>query len=531
MRTQGYFAVGLACATLAFCFAAPLAIARDHASAAATDPLSKVNPLPIELERTVGRFRTALEGKGFAVARGYWTLWGIEDCKYPIHTIGYCYGNNPTAPYAVAVVPPWKDEYQDQRFHHILNAPERNMTSTYRLDKREALVVVAQLPPSARYFGIGTNVFTREVALNTGDPIYQTVADPLLRGILFGGSPDPSRRMMVASIGNSTNNVVIENQTGRAPWDTPAYFIITSDAVLAADVADALSHAGADSTAIFTEMVAPDLVRLGLDHSADDLITYIRYSMPDNEAAGDKWRRDLPVTILRVRDNSSRVYDKPFDIPVYYTRSANFDENQLQTDFAKLQDAVIASWGQQNKTTPSPFFSAYKYLDLIGQHCLGYGYPDPTVTRGPMDCLGDSQDADYQISQASPEIDDGHVVAVVGVLSQQTGNASYTSLSVNWFPELVGVANIDDPTLKGSAASFADVLENDPNLFYVYYVARDCTGLSNCVEISKQLVPVGGIIKLIQRNYINPGSTSGPNPDMILNPVTIVLDGRNRPAM
>ena len=530
MKIRRYFALGLAWVSVTLCLGASLAWAKDNAAAAATDPLSNKNRLPAALEQTVGQFRADLEGKGFAVARGYWTLWGINDCKYPIQVLGYCYGNNPTAPYALAVVPTWKDEYQDQKFHHILNEAQRNMSGVYRLDQREALVVVAQLPPEARYFGIGTNVFTRDADLDKGDPIYQTVTDPLLLSILFGVSPDPSRMMLVASIGNSTNNVVIKNQTGQEPWNRPAYFIITSDAQLASDVTDALTRAGASLSDIFTEPVAPDLVRLGLDHLADDLITYIRYSMPDNEAAGDKWRRDLPLTVLRVRDMSEREYHKPFAIPTYTQRKANTDENKLNGDFGKLQEAVIASWGQQKTATTLPFFSAYKYLDLIGQHCLGYGYPGPAKTRGPMDCLGDTQDADYQISE-SVQIDHGEVIAVVGVLSTETGNATYTSLSVNWFPELVGVKNIDDVTLKGTADGFADALQDSSNAdkFYVYYVARDCTGLTHCVEVSKQLVPTGGIVKFIQRNYINPGSESGPDPDEIINPVTIVLNGKNRP--
>jgi hypothetical protein len=99
---------------------------------------------------------------------------------------------------------------------------------------------------------------------------------------------------------------------------------------------------------------------------------------------------------------------------------------------------------------------------------------------------------------------------------------------VNWFPQLVGVANIDDTDLRGTAASFGTAKSG---LFYVYYVARDCSGLAHCREISKQLVPTGGLIKFIQRNYINPGSTNGPDPNKILNPVAIVFDGRHRPKM
>lgn len=518
MRIQRCFVLGLFWLSLSSCLGALLA-------RAATDPLSNKNRLPEPLEQTVGSLRTNLEANGFAVARGYWTLWGVDDCKYPLQVLGYCYGNNPAAPYALAMVPSWKDEYVDQRFHHILNEGQRNMSATYRLGKHEALIIVAQLPPPARYFGLGSNVFTRKAEFNTSDPIFPKVTDPLLQSILFGVSPDPDRRMMIASIGNSTNNVVIERQTGQAPWNRPAYIVITSDADMAADMADALVTAGVSSSDIFTEPVSPDLVNLGLNRSADDLITYIRYAMPVDKTAGEQWRHDLPLTILRVRDMNNRQYDNPFPVPDYTQRAANYDETVLVGDFANLQNAVRLRWAQP-QATMIPFFSAYKFLDLIGQHCLGY--PDPT--RGPMDCLGDSQDADYQIS-GSAKIDDGQVIAVVGTLSTETGNATYSSLSVNWFPELVGVANIDDTSLKGTAASFAGALQHKPDLFYVYYIARDCSGLANCREISRKLVPTGDIIKLIQRNYINPGSSNGPDPNKILNPALLVLDGRYRPTM
>ncbi len=532
MKIRRCFALGLASVSLASCLVASLGWAQDHAAAAATDPLGNINRLPAALEQTVGTLRFNLSAHGFAVARGYWTLWGVDDCKYPLQTIGYCYGNNPTAPYALAVVPTWNDEYVEQKFHHLLNEPLRHMSGIHRLDQREALVIVAQLPPPARYFGMQSNVFTREAAFdpdNTPDPIYPIVTDPLLLGILFGASPDPSRRMMVSSIGNSINNIVIEKQTGQAPWNKPAYFVITSDDGMKTEMTNALVAAGASESDIFTEPVAPDLVKLGLDRAADDLVTYIRYSMPDDPVAGERWRQELPLAILRVRDMSARQYNHPLPVPKYTDRAANYDETALDvgdpSDFQALQDAVRTLWGQQHVQS-LPFFSAYKKLDLIGQHCLGYDDPFPEP-RGPMDCLGDTQDADYQISQSAP-LDGGEVVAVVGVLSKETGNATYTSLSVNWFPELIGVLNIDDKELKGSAEDFGTA---NSDLFYVYYVARDCTGLTHCREISKKLVPAGELIKFIQRNYINPGSSSGPDPKYILNPVTIVLNGTNRPAM
>ena len=533
MRIPHSLATAWAGLCVASLLAVPFACAADRNSKLdATDPLANMNRLPATLEQIVSQVRADLQTKGFAVARGYWTLWGADECKYALQAMGYCYGNNPAAPYALAMLPPWKDEYVDQRFHHVLNEPLRDMVPNYRLDPREALIIVAQMPPPARYFGIGTNVFTREAAFNPNDPILSNVPDPALQSILFGISPDPSRRMMIASIGNSTNNAVIENQTGSAPWNRAAYFVISSDADLKSEMASALVRAGASSSNIFPEPVAPALVKLGLDHSADDLITYIRYAMSDDKIAGDQWRQQLPLTILRVRDMSSRQYSSPFPIPSYTPRVANLDENSMAGDFGRLQDAVRATWGQSVSDAPSlPFVSMYKVLDLVGQHCLGYGYPDPTVKRGPMDCLGDSNDGDYQFS-SSATLDDNKAVAVIGTLPKETGNATYTSLSVNWFPELVGVTNIDDTDLKGSAEAFARALHDyAADKFYVYYVARDCTGLLYCREIPAKLVPKGDLIKFIERNYVTPGLTTAPDPDKILNPVAIIFDGTHRPLM
>jgi hypothetical protein len=180
------------------------------------------------------------------------------------------------------------------------------------------------------------------------------------------------------------------------------------------------------------------------------------------------------------------------------------------------------------------------WVDLVGQHCLGYDGPPPTdgieLPRGPMDCLGDNQDDEPQISGGTYHLDDDQVIAVVGTLGTKTGNATYTSLSVNWFPQLVGVANRDDTVLEESAKKFKDALSK-PELytkFYVYYFARDCSGLYPwCQEIPRTLVPKGDTIKIIQRNYITPGSRRGPDPYKVLEPVAIEFDGSEgmRPGM
>jgi len=211
----------------------------------------------------------------------------------------------------LAIVPHWNDEFVDRSLRRTLTDDWGNMSPNYRLGEREALVVLAELPPPARYFGIQTNVFTREAQLNPNDPVYRLLNEhprlKELQAIVFESSPNPSRRMLVASIGNSTNNVVIEQQS-KENWGQQRFFVITPDEAMAAAMTNALAGVdGIEASQVFTEPVSPKLVRVGYGHQADDLITYIRYAMPNDNALGEQWRQQLPLTILRVRDKKGAM--------------------------------------------------------------------------------------------------------------------------------------------------------------------------------------------------------------------------------
>src|SRR5512134_3159448 len=106
------------------------------------------------------------------------------------------------------------------------------------------------------------------------------LTDPVLRGIIFDTSPNPSRLIAFSSIGNSNNNVVIERQSGSA-FDQERFFIATPDTVTQRDVTEALLRAGVpDRNHVLIEPVSPDVVRLGLGPAADDLLTVFRYALP-----------------------------------------------------------------------------------------------------------------------------------------------------------------------------------------------------------------------------------------------------------
>lgn len=477
--------------------------------------MNVLTQLPRSVEQKVQALQNNLQAKGYEVARGFCNLFTIDDCKYAIASLGHCLGNNPAAPYLFPSVPLWSDEFADPLMKDTFGPLPGNTSATYRLDKRDAVVILGLLPPPGKYFGIQTYVFSRAGTLNDNDPLLRHLTDPAWRKILFSTAPNRSRVLVVASIGNSNNNVVIARRSGAA-FDQERSFIITPDAGLAREITGALVETGA-STAdeVFTEPVSPEIARVGLQADDDDYLTIIRYAQPEDKEAGERWRHEIPLAVLRVRDGGTPASEpQPWPMTAYETKTGR-SELALKDDRGKLVQAVKEQWGQSGAPV-AEFQSLQLALDLVGQHCL---------TR-PMNCLGDTQDTDYQVSP-SLTLDDDEVIAVVGTLGTQTGNATYVGLSVNRVEVLTGVVNISDDELRHTASAYSASAAG-ADKFYVYYFARDCRGLPNGLNVTTEMVPPGEAVKIIQRNYIEPGTARGPDPALLLNPVAIVFDGKKR---
>jgi hypothetical protein len=486
---------------------------------ARTDPPTHFNNVPPSIESKAQAVAEVLRSGGYEVARGYWKTFHIDECKWAIHVIGNCYGNNPTAPYVIPVVPPWRDEYVDRSAHLAFGPLRRGYVASYRLAEREAIVVLAKLPPKAAYFSLQTYVFTRTDAIDPLDPVHEfvSVRAPEMLPLLFGTAPDPSRVVVFSSIGNTNNHVTMTLPGELPPWGEERYIVITPDADLARDITAALARAGVAPNRIFVEPVSPDLVRLGVHAEADDLVTLARYAMPESETSGDEWRRDLPLAVLRVRDMKTAAAIHPYSIPAYDPRSAD-SEQWLAENLEDLVAAVKEEWGQEH-ACDKRFVVPYLDIDLVGQHCLGW---PPGISRhsGPMNCLGDTQDTDtYRISPPFMIDPPGTTIAVAGSLATETGNATYVSVSVNRFEVLEGTKNLSQDNLAGSAKGFG--VDNAEKL-YVFYLSRQCpTDLGDrCFNVSEKEVPAGEVIKIMQRNYMKPGTARGPDPGALEDPTT-----------
>jgi hypothetical protein len=492
---------------------------------AATDPLSHANRLPESLETVVRKVSGELAANGYEVQRGYWALWGSDQCKYTVRVLGRCFGPNPTAPYALPFLPSWRDEYVDKTLHNVFGPARRGFSPIFRLAETEALVIMAELPPPGSYLGLQTYVFTRQAKINEDDEIFLTLPEDL-REILFATSPNPSRLIVWSTVGDSNNHVVIENQTG-IPWKSnqQRFFIVTPDQASERDVAEALMAAGVERKQIFVEKIAADLVRLGLDPAADDFQTVLRYVQVPNTLDGDAWRTRLPLTVLRVRYNGASDPSRPvpYPIPDYEMKTAN-SESHLAVNLRDLIDTVKARWNQAY--AQDTLFAVAELpwpagLDTVGQHCL----------ERPMNCLGDNQDDSFRIGPTisldtneivTGTIVQGDVVAVVGTLATATGNATYVSLALNSFPDAISFGNLTNLDLAGTASAYASDVANTDK-FYLYYFSRDCTGLTPCQEIPESDVPIGAFLKLTERNYVRPGTARAPDASQLLTPSVIVF--------
>lgn len=504
-------------------------------------PLNKVPPF---IEEDAKRLIADLTAQGFEVKRGYFKLYTQDDCSDSYKTMKSCYGNNPAAPYIMFAVPSWPEEYVDPATKLAFGRIANGYKGSFRLDPREAIVIIGLMPPPSAYFGLQTYLFTREGTFDKTSPTYQYIATnfPALLSTFFTQVPRNMNRIeLFASLSNSNNDIVVQQQSGVA-FDQKRYFIITPDQFMDTAVRMSLNRIAVESSSIFTESIpsVPDnlsTVKTGLDEHADELAWVMRYAMPfdggGSTTPSDNWRKDLPLVVLRVRDTKQGRAAQPYGPFVLETRTA-INESWLQYDLANLVSTVNRKWGQpcsnadcSDQGTTS-FIDLQSYpINLVGPTCMGIG----------MNCLADTQDTTYQ-GTPNLSLDNGEIYAVVGTLGTETGNATYVGLSVNESLMVKGLANINSDQLKNTAIRYSGQV-NNADKFYVYYFTRDCSDLKaltdgNCFAISDTMIQpcsdpttqTCDYLKLIQREYIAKGTRRGPDSTLTLLPKLIKLKRR-----
>ena len=493
-------------------------------------------PQPSFTERLI----SDLQAKGFLVSQGYTILYQASDCeRFTYAVTKNCYGNNPAAPYVAAVVKPWPDEYLDPAVASVMGGVVPGHSGTFRLDAREALVIFGRLPPPGKYFSVQTWVYSQEGHWRPSDYAHwaeqPNLAVPMqyLFDTLPADDPASTRLQSFSALSNIINNVVIERQSGGSFGQT-RYFVITPDGSMDEAVRGALQGQGVLGKDVFTEPIPQSdsfgsLGPLGLGKEANDFVTFLRYAVPDDQAAGDAWRNELPLTVLRVRAPANAGAPRPYPLLTFEPREAvdEVGDAQLGSDFESLLRSVCdrasaAPWSLDGLGCEDRAADVSYMKDLVRD----YGWTGPYCRSVGMDCLGDQQDASYFFAPPSP-LDDGEIYAVVSPLATKTGNATYSAVSLNNAALLKGAANLLHTVLEGSASGYAATV-TDPDKFFVWFFARDCgpiAGLTDgkCTTITPEMVPLRGdptalgdpaLFGMFQpglRNYIKPGTARGPD--------------------
>ncbi|MDD2276202.1 MAG: hypothetical protein PHW80_00920 [Smithellaceae bacterium] len=483
---------------------------------------------------SVDQFTAELKMDGFEVAQGYFQLWRIEDCPESFDVMGTCYFNNPTAPYVMSVLPFWPDEYIDPATKNAFGSTKLGCSTSFRFDPNEAIVIFGFLPPKAVYFGLQSYLFTRKDAYKTDNDTYNFINRIGAKDVFFHtvpGRPAQDRILTFDSLSDSKNNVVIERQSDGS-FGQFRYFIITPDRYMDQKIRRILHNLSVADQDIFTEGI-PANMRIGLGEDADDFVSGIRYSLPEDGGKegtpSDIWRNNPPLSILRIRTSQPHP---PQPYPAWEDNSPEprkaVSEADLKDDLNLLVQKVSQAWGQPCIDTAGCSDKARSFIDtqsspfnLVGPLCDNIG----------MDCLADTQDATYQFS-GGYEFDNGEVYAVIGTLGTATGNASYVSLGVNNFRLRLGAENVDGSKLEGSVKPEWYPGVNNLDKLYIYYFTRNCEdekvqelthGFCLSVKDTELVVPPGDKVSLVERDYMAPGTQRGPNSKLTLPSMVLIL--------
>jgi hypothetical protein len=480
---------------------------------------------------SIARYAHFIEGlssNGYAVAQGNVYLFSNSDCPLFVSIFNSCFGNNPAAPYIIPQ-PPIEGSYVDPYYATELNTPGPDGSQTnivYRLGDEDALVSLVSYPPKGAYFGYQSYVFTSETSNYTD-------SDPLQ--VL---SPDPSRYEIFGSVGNDVNNILVQQQYGE-PWGgRVVMYVTTSNQQLADDlIADAKAK-GIPSDSVMVESVGSN-VNTGNGADADDLVTLIRYAIPEDTSAGSKWLASVDKNVLIYKVTKPQVAVNRFATDQYTSRTGNIEtllQPQLDELAGLLQMWLVANTPSSETVTTEGMTRTT--LDdpagiphgLVGADCIAKG----TI------CAGDNQDTSTYAFSPKITLTENDTLFVAGVNHNLLSNSSYVSLDIYNATDAAGVASssqtnpnalgFDTGMLTGSAqavlqdlgiySSASDALKADLPDLYVVAVAKTCSVATNyCVSLQGDaLIPANVPINIYERSYIKPGATTGADTNVMVYP-------------
>ena len=144
----------------------------------------------------------ALEDQGYTVQYGTYEYMTPDRCE----EMDTCYANNPSSPYGIIYLPkgPQEDVSTYSNWGKILmtQVDGVDMSSNYRLDANETIVMLGQTPPRSLYFSYATYVFDRWYPYN-----WTSSSSSLISKCPHVENPEGSRCQIFASLGDPINMI------------------------------------------------------------------------------------------------------------------------------------------------------------------------------------------------------------------------------------------------------------------------------------------------------------------------------------
>lgn len=477
---------------------------------------------------------TGLRASGYQVAQGNAFLFTNAECPTFVAIFGSCFGNNSAAPYVVPQ-PPTEGSYVNPDYAAPLNTPGPNGQNTnivYRLSDNDALITVVSYPPTGAYFGYQSYVFTSAISNYPTSLPLQVVAPH--------GSNPASRYELFGSIGNDVNNVIVQNQF-QSPWNGQVVvYVSTSNQVLAVDLVQQLSANGVKAKAIMVEKIGAN-VRTGNGQLADDLVTLIRYAVPQDQSAADNWLNNLNANVKVYKVSKTTAVTR-YPTNRYTPRTSN-SELLLTApldEMASLLNGWLAAV-QPTQTIQTQTFAPTTLYDPVTQSPTGL-VGSECIEKGTI-CAGDNQDTYTYALSPKIQLSGNDTMIVAGVNHNLLANSSYISLAIYNAAEAAGVASASQTNPdavgfnKGTLTGSAEGVLRDLGLYnlaspalklalpklYVSLISRNCTyATSYCVSLEgTSLIPAGANIDMYERAYLRPGDTTSADLNNMLRPRVI----------
>jgi hypothetical protein len=388
----------------------------------------------------VGAFRTALEQDGFIVQEGKFISFDLIDL-YDAGLTPSCFGNNPSTPYMLCTLPPPPGEKAVSENLQDADTLDNETLVQYRLRPDEALLFIGKTPPECKYFSFRSYVYDRYFPA------------------------EGKRKRIFASLGDPLNLMTIKTE-GDSQFNGSTIIVMAADEVINDRVISAGIAAGFPESIMNSDVIPPQLVKLGLDQDDDKFLMLTRLAFFEDHEAGKEYMNGTSARVFRLTPKTVSSTTQPYGTPALRVRgTGNTSEFNLTSTLDELRLAILKENEGANVT------------ELTTQVWLYEGYD--ALQRG-IDVIGENRDTSY-LRTDNFTLDSNESLIVYGVNHAMTGRATYCNFGVYGAEILNGVGAVADMNLTGTADRY---LPGNPlaKYLYVYKVSRNCTE-PNCLFV------------------------------------------------